>query len=259
MRRAASAALLILLASAQAQAQIACAPDLIATGTVASVIDGRSFRLADGKEVRLAGIEAPLLARAGEESSSIAQSAKSLLSSLVEGREIVLKGARETDRYGRLVAYAFPSGAQDPVQHVLLAQGAARVSPLSDAACRPGLLRQEALARQARLGLWADPAYAVQDAAAASSISGRRGHFTVVEGKVLSVRTSGATTYMNFGQRWIEGFAVTIRKRDERAFTAAGLTPKSLEGKSIRVRGWIEQRGGPRIEAAQPEQIELVN
>ena len=64
---------------------------------------------------------------------------------------------------------------------------------------------------------------------------------------------------MNFGRRWIEGFAVTIRKRDERAFAAVGLTPKSLEGKRVRVRGIVDERIGPRIEALLPEQIEVMD
>jgi hypothetical protein len=46
-------------------------------------------------------------------------------------------------------------------------------------------------------------------------------------------------------------------KRDESAFAAAGVEPKKLEARRVRVRGWIEERNGPRIEAARPEQIEL--
>ena len=74
---------------------------------------------------------------------------------------------------------------------------------------------------------------------------------------MLSVRESGGTIYVNFGRRWSEDFTVTIAKRNERAFTAAGLEPKSLAGRRIRVRGWIEERGGPWIEATRPEQIEV--
>jgi hypothetical protein len=47
-------------------------------------------------------------------------------------------------------------------------------------------------------------------------------------------------------------------KRNERIFAAAGREPKKLEGRRIRVRGWIEERGGPWIEASRPEQIEIV-
>jgi hypothetical protein len=41
------------------------------------------------------------------------------------------------------------------------------------------------------------------------------------------------------------------------AFEAAGISLKSLENKRIRIRGWIEARGGPRIEALRVGQIEL--
>jgi hypothetical protein len=73
------------------------------------------------------------------------------------------------------------------------------------------------------------------------------------------VRESGATIYVNFGRRWMRDFTVTILRRQQRAFAAAGLEPKQLEGRRIRVRGWIEQRGGPIIQAETPEQIEFVN
>src|SRR5581483_2420698 len=232
-----------------------CILENAGTGLVASVTDGRSFRLIDGREIRLAGIEVPLTARAGETSAAAAATAKAALEKLLSQGDVTLKAAsRETDRYGRIPAYAFTSGSGLPVQHALLAEGHARVAAWGESPpCRRELLAQEAVARNAKIGLWADPAYAVQPADLAEPIAARRGHFTIIEGKVLSVRTSGATIYMNFGRRWIEGFAVTIRKRDERSFIAAGLAPKSLEGRTVRVRGFIEQRGGPRIEAALPE------
>jgi micrococcal nuclease len=40
-------------------------------------------------------------------------------------------------------------------------------------------------------------------------------------------------------------------------FAAAGLEPKRLENRSVRVRGWVEERNGPRIEVTRPEQIEI--
>jgi hypothetical protein len=78
----------------------------------------------------------------------------------------------------------------------------------------------------------------------------------VVEGRVLSVRQAGATTYLNFGRNWTRGFAVTIPKRMLAAFEAAGIAPKSFENQRIRVRGWIEAHGGPRIEVLRVGQIE---
>ncbi len=72
------------------------------------------------------------------------------------------------------------------------------------------------------------------------------------------MRESGATIYVNFGRRWTRDFTVTILRRLGKAFTTAGVEPKKLEGRRIRVRGWIEQRGGPIITAETPEQIEVL-
>lgn len=120
--------------------------------------------------------------------------------------------------------------------------------------------------RQAKLGLWADPYYDPLRADTPADILARRGRFALVEGDVVSVHGSGATLYVNFGRRWSDEFAVTIRKRNERKFAAAGLDVQGLSGRRVRVRGFIEARGGfagspwraPWIEAARPEQIETV-
>ena len=84
------------------------------------------------------------------------------------------------------------------------------------------------------------------------------GQFTVVEGKVLSVRQAGAVTYLNFGRNWTRDFAATISGRIIPALETAGLLPKSLENKRIRVRGYVWSRGGPRIELLRVGQIEVL-
>jgi hypothetical protein len=84
------------------------------------------------------------------------------------------------------------------------------------------------------------------------------GQFAVVEGKVLSVRQAGAAFYANFGRRWTQDFAVSISRRMVGSFEAAGINLKSLENRHVRVRGFIEQRGGPRIELFRVGQLEVV-
>jgi len=106
-------------------------------------------------------------------------------------------------------------------------------------------------------GLWGGSYYATKKAEDPAGILALRGHFAVVEGKVLSVRESGGTIYVNFGRRWTEDFTVTTLKRNERTFDAAGLPLKQLAGRRVRVRGTIEERGGPWIEALHPGQIEI--
>ena len=119
------------------------------------------------------------------------------------------------------------------------------------------LFAAEAEARQARRGTWADSA-AIKNAESPDDILTGIGRFMVVEGKVLSVRQAGATTYLNFGRNWTRGFAATISKRALPAFETAGIVVKSLENRQIRVRGWVEAHGGPRIELLRVGQIELL-
>src|SRR5262245_7754443 len=119
------------------------------------------------------------------------------------------------------------------------------------------LLALERGARRAKLGLWSEPYYVIVAAESGAQLAAERGRFTVAEGNVLSVRESAGTIYMNFGRRWSQALTVTISKRDERVFAAAGVEPKKLENRRVRVCGWVEERNGPRIEVTRPEQIEI--
>jgi endonuclease YncB( thermonuclease family) len=245
-----------------AQSAIRCGSTAITAGNVTRVIDGRTFVLDDGREVRLAAIEVPSGTRPEQSvSDPEGAAAREQLASLLATGVLGLRRAEtDTDRYGRVPAYAFvvQAGTERSLQADMLAEGHARVAAtVGSRDCAADLEAREKDARKAKLGLWGDPYYGMQEAEKPIEILARRGHFALVEGKVLSVRESGATIYVNFGRRWSDDFTVTILKRNARRFTAAGLDPKSLSGKQIRVRGWIEERGGPWIEATQPEQIEL--
>jgi len=243
----------------------ACGGGPIAQGHASRVIDGRTFALDDGREVRLAAIEVPLLPLPGEtDAAPGGAAAKDALAALVTGKAVVLKQAeaQTNDRYGRIVAYVFAAGdgGMRLAQAELLANGLARVAArVGNRTCAAELLSRERAARAAKLGLWASSYYDLRDAEKPADLLGDLGHFALVEGRVVSVRESGATIYVNFGRRWTEDFTVTILKRNERSFTAAGLEPRKLAGRRVRIRGWIEERGGPWIEAARPEQIEVVD
>lgn len=151
-------------------------------------------------------------------------------------------------------------------QAELVAADFARVGDrVGSRTCAMELLGRERAARAAKLGLWANSYYDVLNAETPSDVLARRGRFALVEGKVVSVRESGSTIYVNFGRRWSEDFSVTIQKRNERNFAARGLDLTGLAGRRVRVRGWVKARGSagnspggsPWIEAAHPEQIEI--
>jgi endonuclease YncB( thermonuclease family) len=240
-----------MLLSAGVQARAAgCSFEPQGEGRVAAVIDARTFRLDDGREVRLAGIVPAVPDRTR---------ATAALSAIISGRDVTLRGEDDMpDRYGRQPAFAFLAGSETPVQSELLRRGEALVSTeVTDKDCAADLAAAEAEARRAKKGTWAEPA-AIKNAESPGDILAGIGRFTVVEGKVLSVRQAGATTYLNFGRNWTQDFAVTISRRMMPAFEAAGLVPKSLENRRIRVRGYVEARGGPRIEMLRVGQIEVL-
>ena len=240
----------LMLAAAGPALAGACAFEPQGEGRVAAIIDARSFQLEDGREIRLAGIEL-VTAEKSKETSALA--------ALIAGREVTLRGQDDTpDRYGRQPAFVYLGSSGTPVQAALLAQGEALASvDVADRDCALALASAEAEGRNAKQGIWAGPS-AIKNAESPGDILAGIGRFTIVEGKVLSVRQAGATTYLNFGRNWTRDFAVTISRRMLPAFEAAGVSLKSLENRRIRVRGWVESRLGPRIEALHVGQIELL-
>jgi endonuclease YncB( thermonuclease family) len=217
-------------------------------GHVAAVIDARSFRLDDGREIRLAGIEPADTDKA---------KGTAALAAVIGGHDVTLHGEDDTpDRYGRQTAFVFL--AETLVQSELLRRGeAVFAADVADRDCAGTLAAAEGSALQAKIGIWSAPT-AIKNTESPGDILAGIGRFTVVEGKVLSVRQAGAVTYLNFGRNWTQDFAATISRRMIPAFEAAGLTPKSLENRKIRVRGFVSSRGGPRIEVLRVGQIEVL-
>lgn len=238
--------------AARADDRTVCKPDVLGSATVRAVTDGRTVVLSDGREVRLPGIEMP----DDEETGAAARVA---LEKRVTGREVrLLRMGPDSDRYGRLVAGITFAGSEKPVQLELLADGLAlTASTAANTGCGAAFLSAEKAARVAGFGLWKTAYYAKTKAEDPSGVLAFRGHFAVVEGKVLSVRESGGTIYVNFGRKWSEDFTVTTLKRNERTFEAAGMPLKKLAGRQVRIRGTVEERGGPWIEVIHPGQIEI--
>jgi micrococcal nuclease len=112
--------------------QAATTPTALSDGgqaTVSAVIDGDTVMLADGRQVRLVGIQAPKLPLDRPEGSPwpLADSARSALAALVLDRTVRLAyGGTASDRYGRVLAQLHTADGTW-VQGELLRQGLARV------------------------------------------------------------------------------------------------------------------------------------
>jgi micrococcal nuclease len=226
-------------------------------GKVVSVGPPGALTLADGRVVRLEGL---LLAGAGERMvSALGRQAIWVLSDLARDRDVILAArAPREDRYGRIRAQVIiPAEKRVWLQSELLRRGLARVSIAPDRPeCARELYTAEQEARLARRGIWASRVYAVRSPNSLEAAD--LGTFQIVEGEVLNATVRGGRAYLNFGRNWRTDFTVTISPRDFRSFMAAGIDPRSYAGRTVRARGWIERLNGPEIEAAIPEQIEII-
>ena len=141
----------------------------------------------------------------------------------------------------------------------LLAQGLARAYPAAgNRPCAKELLDAERVAREVRRGLWADPAYEVREAERAAELGRYRATFQIVEGRIVRVAQVRGMIHLNFGMNWRRAFSVTLRREDRHVLGAHAADPGALEGRRVRVRGWIEQRGGPAIDLSMGGGLELV-
>jgi hypothetical protein len=120
------------------------------------------------------------------------------------------------------------------------------------------LLAHERVARKARAGLWASAAYAARRTFPPRALLRLRNSYQIVEGRVVHVVSTKASTYLNFGDDWHTDFTAGIAAKLVRANPEWAKTLAGLEGRRIEVRGWIEYRNGPFIAVEDPSQIATV-
>jgi micrococcal nuclease len=225
-----------------------------ATGLVAAVEDGQTLALADGRRLRLVNILAPA---PGE---PLAEEARRRLSDLALGRQVRWTYAgRRMDRYGRLLAYVLDGSADAaaaPFQTALLTAGLARVAAQADTRDGlAGLLTVEAEARKNRRGLWDRGFYRVRPV---EELWPLMNSFQIVEGTPLELEHLKERTYLNFGDDHATDFTLVIAAGDRKLFDGWPWKLEDLVGRRLRIRGWVELRGGPLIEITYPEQIEVL-
>ena len=199
--------------------------------------------LRDGRAVMLEGIRLPGGHRRAQ--------ALSLLRVLAQKGPVTFAVTPpRLDRYGRLRAQGF---AEVWLQTALLEKGLAQVALSADRdECFPELYEAEAVAREKRLGLWADGAHQPRSPQAAKGV----GRFELVEGHVANVSLREGRTVLSFeGGRGVSG---VIAADDRRAFRDFDL--EGLEARQIRIRGIVQDsRGSPAIALSNPAQIEILD
>ena len=227
------------------------------SAVVQSILDGDSLTLADGRTVRMVGIQAPKLPKGRPNFAEwpFAREAQAALSALVEGRTMTLSfGGTRQDRYGRVLAQL----ARDDglwVQGELLRRGLARVYTFPDnRAAAAEMLALEREARADQRGLWADPFFAIRSPEEAARFTGE---FELVEGKIVDGARRENAVFLNFGADWHTAFTLRLNSEALRLFRADRVDPLALVGSAVRVRGYIRRdRERAIMDVTHPEEIE---
>lgn len=224
-----------------------------ARGKVAGVPSGDRIMLEVGRELLLAGVQAPAPDRPFGEASRRA------LERLVKGRTVeALLAASETSGRPQPAHLRLVGRGGDWVQGALLDGGDVWVrTAADDRALAAEMLAREAMARSARRGLWALPDYGVR--LADELEPGERG-FRLVEGRVARAGRGASSLYLDLVSEWRSSTSIRIPSSALRDFRSAGLDPLTLEGRLVRARGvvgWSER--GPVLTLDHPEALELLN
>jgi endonuclease YncB( thermonuclease family) len=243
-----------------ALAQQACVSEPFETIQITHVNERLELELADGRTLRLMGIEPPF------DTDSLphhVRDAQAALQSVVDTHTVVIGGhAQNVDRWGRLSVQA--AIAQTPplsLAFALIDAGWVRYAPdglMRD--CRNAMLAAENTARNARYGLWKDPANAIISASDSSSLHAQiyAPRFTIIEGRVLNVGQTATRLYLNFGARRTIDFSASILNKNRKVFEKEGLFFQQFSGKMIRLRGQVDGLFGLNMQITTPEAIEIV-
>ncbi len=206
--------------------------------SLAQVQDGDSLKLADGRRVRLIGVNAPELASQGRPDQPLAQAARVAASSfLADGGSVQLVyGPERKDHYGRSLAHVYDSRGNS-LEAELLARGLAfHIAVPPNLALAECFQSQENRAREQALGVWGD---SVWEPLSASELTPAQAGFQLLQGRLVEVSDSGDV--------WLEldGPVVLKISREERRYFDAPQW-EQWRGRRLEVRGWLVDRSSSR-------------
>lgn len=232
----------------------AALPVAAATVVVERALDGDSVRLADGRQLRLIGINAPEFGKDGAPPQPLAREARAALAAMVNGRTLHIEPGREPhDRHGRLLAYLYTADGR-AVEPELLRQGLAWLIAVPPNVDHVNVLTAaEAEARAARRGVWAEPAYAPRPA---ESLTPTNTGFIFVTATIRAVDDRRHAYYVELAPRVL----MIIPRQEWRDYFAGqaghGRHPRALVGRRVTVRGWFTARGDElRVRVGHPAML----
>ncbi|MBF0219970.1 MAG: thermonuclease family protein [Gammaproteobacteria bacterium] len=220
---------------------------------VKEVYDGDTLTLQSGERVRLIGLNAPEVARQSRPDDPLSGEAKLFLQQLVEGKRVRLQpGVERYDKYQRLLAHLFDESGEN-INAMILREGLAHamIKP-PNSAYSDIYFAAEAAARQAVKGIWALDGYQITPIGEAANY---RNTFRRLQGRVVRVEEKKSLWLLYFANE----VKVSIAKEYVPQFIAAKIDLPRLAGRTLMLRGWVQQhQGKPIIRLVDPLEIEHI-
>lgn len=228
------------------------------TVAVASVIDGDTVRLSDGRHLRFIGLDTPELDHEHGHHQPLAETATRTTRGLLaaSGNRLQLHlGTPARDRYGRLLAHPFLVSGEN-LSDRLLREGLATLLVIPPNTwqmdCRMAAERE---AREAGRGLWALPKYRPVEA---SGISTQTRGYRRVRGEIVRIGRSAHALWINLRG----GVAAKIETEDLPLF--AGYDFDAWIGRRVEIRGRLyghryQGRDELRMRLHHPGAIDRLN
>lgn len=218
-------------------------------------VSGDRFRIGD-EPFQLSDVIAPSQYSLHQSSEPFFEGALRGMETALSDHQFNLSPSGPMTRWGaqRVLARRKEDGLS--LQEILVSRGAVRVAPETESdSLIDHLLGVETVARAQKRGLWARDAYSVHNADDAWDAIGA---FHLIEGRVQQARAAKARFYLNFGDDYRRDFTASAQMRRVRRWQKSGIELAALNGKRIRVRGFVNQINGPAITLNHSRQIEVL-
>lgn len=224
-------------------------------GIVDKILKPDTVRLQDGKVYKLDNIRIPL--QYGDAAIKFLES--TILNKKVGFYIAGTDPSLRADRFGHTLSHVVTEdGSWVQAQMISRGLGWVTGSPNSRDLVIP-LYKYEDLARSQAAGIWAIPEFTPRDNE--TILENTYNSFQVYQGKIKDLSAKGDFVFINFGTNPQTDFTITFHKKKVKPFRMRtgehSYTPPSLLGQTIRIRGWVEENGGPMMTLEYQEQLEF--
>lgn len=223
------------------------------TVKVAHVYDGDTIKLADGRKLRIIGINTPERGRDGEKDQPFYHEAKNHLQQIIEKNNSHLKivvGKDKRDRYKRLLAHVFTLQGENITASMLKKGMGFSIAIPPNVNFNTCYQNAESEAKKKNLGIWQ---HSFSRAIEATSLPETTHGFHQVKGTVQRIGESRSSYWLNLDKK----FALRVMKKDLPYFIK--YHPNELLNRQLIARGWIyQQKSELRMSIRHPAALELL-